>query len=173
MESYERFQYLRHVEQEKLSDEIVDVLVELSSPFRVLGVGDELVRSMARCWKVYRAFTNLETVHLKLHSSAKAVDVLSSIRAKLVLLTLHPPMPTENRIFSVLSGCASLEQVEFQVGMMVPGALHRKFFENLKSLRTITCVAWISDANPNKDTIDVIACNLKTLNVSPDRRTNR
>ena len=154
---------LRRVDLEKLDDSMAVVLVALGSRLRVLGIENELVRRIAAWRRVCGACTNLEAVHLELTRSTEAVDVLSLIRAKLVSLRLHAPMQTEDRFFSVLSACSLLEEVEFHVGIMVPGALLRKLFESLKSVTTMTCVMDISDVNPKKDVIDVVACNLTRL----------
>ncbi len=155
--------HLRRVDVKDLNHQTVRVLVALGSRIRVLGIDDELVSSVASWRKVYRACKNLEVVHLKLHSCAKAIDVLSLMRMKLVSLTLYAPMRSEDRFFSVLSACSGLKEVEFHVGIMVHGKLLPKLFESLKSVTKMTCVMGISDVDPRKDIIDAIARNLTNL----------
>ncbi len=157
---------LHHVDVLTLNHVIANVLVALGSRIRVLGIEDKLVSSIAPWRKVYKACTNLETVHLKLHSSEQAIDVLSSMRTKLVSLTLddlHNLIPSGGQFFSALSGCTVLREVELHVWKMFPEALLRKLFESLKSVTTLTCIVSLSARNPNKDIINVVAYNLRNL----------
>ncbi len=154
---------LRRVDVLSLTHAIADVLVALGSRIRFLSVEDELVINTAPWREVCRACTNLEAVHLKLHRSAKAVDVLSLMRARLVSLTLHNPMPVEDGFFSVLSACSALKEVELHLWKTFPEALIRKLFESLASATALTCILSLSEAKPNKDIIDVIACNVTNI----------
>ncbi len=173
---------LRHVDVLTLNEEIADVLVALGSRIRVLGIEDELVSGIALWRKVCRACTNLETVHFALdRSSAQTNGVLSLIRTKLASLTLlnlsdqynlyemddlddlNHVMPVLGRFFTVLSACSVLKEVEFHVSPSVPARLLRKFFQCLKSVTTLTCIAGECDVNSNKDIIDDIASSLRNL----------
>ena len=154
---------LHRVDVLTLNNGITDILVALGSRIRVLGIEDEYVLHNAPWREVHSACTNLEAVHLKLRNSAKAINVLSLMRGKLVSLTLHNPISTEDQFFSVLSTCSVLRKVEVHVWKMFPQALLRKLFESLKSVTTLTCVMGMSDVDPKKGIIDAIAYNLTNL----------
>ncbi len=154
---------LRRVDVLTMNHAIADLLAALGSRLRVLGVKDELGLNLAPWREVCSACTNLEAVHLELYASGEATDVLSLMRTKLVSLTLHNPMPSEDRFFSVLSACSALKEVELLVWMAVPAALLRKLFESLESVTAMTCVLSVADVDPKEDVIDIVACNLANL----------
>ncbi len=132
---------------------------------------------------MYEACTNLEAVHLALHCSAQAIDVLSLMRTKLASLRLHDlhalpsldylpdpygqrnPMTTEDRFFSVLSTCSVLKKVELTIRVqnMVPEARLRNLSESLKSMTSLTCVVDLRSLNRPRDVINPMACNLRNL----------
>ncbi len=163
---------LRHVGVYELSSVAVDLLARLGSRIRVLCIKDESVHHVDRWREVFRACTNLEVVHLELSYSAEVIDVISLMRTKLVSLKLDGlrvmddpdnVIPTEDRLFSVLSACSVLEEVEFGLGAMFSEALVDKLFKSLKSVTTMACNMIGSEINSKKDIIDVIARNLTNL----------
>ncbi len=155
---------LRRVDLKKLHNAAADVLVALGTRIRVLSIEHELDLHTASCREVFRACTNLEAVYLKLprYNSEEAVNVLSSMRTKLVSLTLDNPMPREGQFFSVLSACSALKQVQLDVSRL-PLEILRKLLESLKSVTTMTCDMSFFHVNPCKDVIDVIGSNLTNL----------
>ncbi len=82
---------LHPVDVEKLNDEIVGVLVALGSRIRVLGIENQADRSIAPWRKSEPSIHgprsgSFETTHC---SSAKAIDLLSLMRTKVVSLSLY------------------------------------------------------------------------------------
>ncbi len=159
---------LHRVDVQRLYKAITDVLVALGSRIRVLSVEDEFVLRTGSWREVLRACTNLEAVYLKIprYNSEESIDVLSSMRTKLVSLTLRNPDDLDylaDRFFAVLSACSVLKQVEIRVLESGTEAQLRKLFESLKSVTTLTCGVNKSDVNPTKDIVDVIACSLTNL----------
>ncbi len=87
------------------------------------------------------------------------------MRSKLVsfnLLRVDEVLPIGDRIFSVLSACSVLKEVELLVTILLPDALMHRLFESLKSVTTLTCFV-SRDVNPDKVIIDAMAGNLTNL----------
>ncbi len=70
----------------------------------------------------------------------------------------------EDELYSVLPLCSALKKLELHECSLTVEAL-RKLCESLESVTSLTCIVDLSDEgdNPNKDTIDVIASNLRNL----------
>ncbi len=154
---------LRRVDVLTMNHALAVVLVALGSRIRILGVEDELGKSIASWRAVFMVCTNLEGVHLKLRKPAKAVRTLDLVRAKLVSLTMHAPIPAAPLFFSVLSSHSVLKEFEFNVRKRMPDTLLHELFKSLKSVTTVTCNMALSNVTPCKDVINVIAHNLKNL----------
>ncbi len=158
---------LYRVDVEEIDDAVIDVLVTLGSRIRVLSIKDASYMNIAHCCELYEACTNLEGFHLVLEGcSAENIDVPSVMRTKLVSLkmeSLNDLTLAGDRIFSVLSACSILKEVQLHVWEYIPEELLRKLFKSLKSVATIELVVGLSDGNSNKDFIDAIASNVTNL----------
>ena len=155
---------LHRVDMKKLGGETTGMMVALGSRVRVLSIEDPSHR-MNTCWRqVFGACTSLKAIHSALYDSAVAPDVFSSMRTKLVSMTLHHSMPGDNQFYFSLSTYTVLKKVELN-GCQLPLETLRKLFEGFKSVTTFTYVEGSSyyGYSRSKNIIDAMACNLRNI----------
>ncbi len=155
---------LYRVDVKVMDYEMSRILATLGSRIRVLSVEQRYSYASISHWHtVYEACTNLEAVHLSLHSPRGASDILSLLSTKLVFLVPCARGTDIDDVFlSALSRCSQLKEVELNLFGIEPEVL-RKLFESLKSVTTMTCWTGRTLVDLKRDIIDVIACNLTNL----------
>ncbi len=166
---------MRCVDVGLFNDQIANILVTVGSRICVLTTRNEMSSNTAQWREVYGAYRNLDAVHLMLHGSERAIDILSLVRTKLVSLKLNRLLKlisTGDRFFYLLTTSSVFKEVELHIWLLLPKALMRKLLKSFESVTPLTCRRKRPYVVPNKLMIDVIASNLEISDHLFRRRTH-